>query len=81
MFNKDSKEKVGKKTITYRILQVIMGLALVAVLFLGGCVASFPDWSAQQWAIHFLWLGISGGTGFTAWICAVLLSWSGKKCE
>ena len=64
----------NKKPKAYRIMQIIMGLAIVAIVFLGGMVASFPDWTAQRWSIHFLFLGLAGGMGITAWIAAILIS-------
>jgi len=73
------ERKNNRKKIAYRALQVVMGLAIIAVLFLGGCVAEFPDWTAQQWSIHFLWLGIAGGSGLTAWLAATLLGWTGGE--
>ena len=70
------KQRNERKKIAYRILQVLMGVAITAVLYIAGCVAEFPDWTAQQWSIHFLWLGIAGGTGLTAWVAAIFLGWT-----
>ena len=78
-FNTEKWKKANfRKGIAYRVLQVIMGIAIVTVLYLGGCVAEFPDWTSQQWAMHFLWLGISGGVGLTAWLGAMMIGWVEK---
>ena len=66
-----------KKKFVYRILQIIMGLSLIAVFVGLAMVAEFPDWSAQAWAVHFCWTGVCGGIGLMAWLAAVLLGWAG----
>ena len=74
-------EKNKRKKIAYKIFSTIGGVAFVVLLYLVACIAEFPDWSAQQWAFHFLAIGITAGITCATWFAATLVGWTEEKKE
>ena len=79
-FKTEKWQKINyRKGVAYGILKVVLGISMAVMFYCIGCIAEFPDWSAQQWAMHFWITGISIGVAAGTWFAAVLLGWAERR--